>query len=99
MNLTLRTDAGCTEAVIDDNCGFSKFQQIADVLTDKMKIVFTGKVDNFDSMDWTFNYKGHSLILHFNIYNGISILARKSLVKENKAVIELARTLKEKYYY
>ena len=46
MNLTLRNDYGCTEAVIDENCGFDKFYGVASLLTDKLNLNFTNKIDD-----------------------------------------------------
>ncbi|MFM2361657.1 MAG: DUF3630 family protein [Sphingobacteriales bacterium] len=99
MSLTLRTDFGCTEAVIDDDCGQKRFYEVADILCDELNIKFVNKLDDFDSLVWEFNYKGHTLTLHYNIYTGISIYPRKfreAVRKENDAVVEVARYLETK---
>ncbi|MDX1937694.1 MAG: DUF3630 family protein [Flavihumibacter sp.] len=99
MSLTLRTDFGCTEAVIDDDCGQKRFYEVADILCDELNIKFVNKLDDFDSLVWEFNYKGHTLTLHYNIYTGISIYPRKfreAARKENDAVVEVARYLETK---
>ncbi|MFZ9661617.1 MAG: DUF3630 family protein [Chitinophagaceae bacterium] len=96
MNLTLRKDFGCTEAVIAENCGFDKFYSTADILSDIMKIKFTHKIDDSDTSYWDFNYKGHRLTLHYNIYDGVSIFPknwREAVRKDNIAVEELATVL------
>ncbi|MCO5241354.1 MAG: DUF3630 family protein [Chitinophagaceae bacterium] len=96
MNLTLRTDYGCTEAVIDKNCGFDKFYGVAGLLTDKLQVRFTNKIDDQDTSYWDFNYKGHKFTLHYNIYNGVSILPvrlRRAAAMENEAIKELAGIL------
>lgn len=96
----LKTSFGGTEAVIDDNCGISKFYSIAGALSDELKVNFINQVDDADSLSWDFKYKKHLLTLHYNIFNGVSILPIK--VKNpssvNKAVEELANLLVRKAY-
>jgi hypothetical protein len=99
MSLTLRTDFGCTEAVIEDDCGLKRFYEVANILSDDLKINFQNKLDDFDSLMWDFSYQGHALTLHYNIYTGISIYPRKfreALKKENEAVVEVASYLDKK---
>ena len=96
MNLTLRNDYGCTEAVIDENCGFDKFYGVAGLLADKLQVQFTNKIDDLDTSYWDFNYNGHKLTLHYNIYDGVSILPvrlRRAVAKDNEAIKELAGLL------
>src|SRR6185436_1926639 len=78
MSLTLRTNLGCTEAVISDDGGLKQFYQVADVLSNEFKVSFSNKEDDFDTIDWDFKFKGHYLTLHYNIYNGISIFPTKT---------------------
>ena len=57
------------------------------------------KMDDFDSLMWDFNYKGHTLTLHYNIYTGISIYPRKfreAVKRDNDAVVEVAKFLEGK---
>ena len=99
MSLTLRTNLGCTEVVIADNGGLKQFYYAADVLSQELGIKFHNKEDDFDTIDREFKFKGHSLTLHYNIYNGITLFptkTRDALNKDNKAVIELANMLEEK---
>lgn len=99
MSLTLRTDFGCTEAIIDDDCGLKRFYEVANILSDDLDIKFITKMDDFDSLMWDFNYKGHTLTLHYNIYTGISIYPRKfreAVRRDNEAVVEVARFLEGK---
>jgi hypothetical protein len=101
MSLTLRTNLGCTEAVIADDGGLKQFYQVADVLSENFSIKFSNKEDDFDTIDWEFRFKGHYLTLHYNIYNGISIFptkTRDALNKDNKAVVELAAVLQGKLF-
>lgn len=99
MSLTLRTNLGCTEAVISDDGGLKQFYHVADILSEDLKIKFSNKEDDFDTIDWEFRFKGYHLTLHYNIYNGISIFptkTRDAMNKENKAVVELAGMLEGK---
>jgi len=101
MSLTLRTNLGCTEAVIADDGGLKRFYQVADILSEDLKVKFSNKEDDFDTIDWEFRFKGYNLTLHYNIYNGISIFptkTRDALNKENKAVVELANVLELKLF-
>jgi hypothetical protein len=99
MSLTLRTDFGCTEAIIDDDCGLKRFYEVANILLDDLKIRFTNKQDDFDTLTWNFTYKVHLLTLYYNIYTGISIYPYKikeAPRKDNEAVVEVARFLETK---
>lgn len=96
----LKTNSGGTEAVIDDNCGISKFYLIADTLADELNVEFINQVDNAETLDWEFKYKSQLLKLHYNIFNGVSILPydQKSREKGNKAVIEIAKFLQQRAF-
>ena len=99
MSLTLRTTLGCTEAVIDGDGGLKRFYQIADILSDELKVNFTGKEDDFDAISWNFLLGHHELTLQYSIYNGISLFPTKTKdarKKENHAVVELANVLEGK---
>jgi hypothetical protein len=91
MSLTLRIALGCTEAILDDDGGLKRFYQVADILS--------RKEDDFDSIDWDFNFHGNSLTLHYNIYTGVSLYpthTKNARKNENKAVVELANVLEGK---
>ncbi len=95
----LKTNFGGTEAVIDDNCGVSKFYSIADILSEGLHVSFLNQVDDAETLDWDFKYKDYFLTLHYNTFNGVSILPHtKGLPKENKAVREVARFLERNAY-
>jgi superfamily I DNA and RNA helicase len=99
MSLTLRTTLGCTEAVIDDDGGLKRFYQVANILSDDLDVSFKTKEDDFDSIDWQFQFNSHLLTLHYSIYTGVSIFpakTREALQKVNKAVAELASVLESK---
>ena len=96
----LKTDNGDTEAVIDDNCGISKFYSIAGTLTEGLKVQFLNQVDDADTLNWDFKYKNIFLTLHYNIFNGVSILPKNIINKRkvNKAVEEVADFLQRNVY-
>ncbi len=96
MSYQLKNEMGTVEAVIDDNCGIKKFYSIANMLAKDLKVKFTEKQDEFDSVDWNFKYKGHPLKLHYNIYNGVSISPTN--IKDNDLVTELATLLERKFF-
>jgi hypothetical protein len=101
MSMTLRTDFGCTEAIIDDDCGLKRFYEVANLLVDQLRIRFTNKQDDFDTVTWNFLYKGLLLTLHYNIYTGISIYPNKTSEakrKDNDAVVEVAKFLESKLF-
>ncbi len=96
MGYQLHNAFGTIEAVIDDNCSMKKFFSIANMLAADLQVKFTEKSDNMDTVDWKFLYKNHSLKLHFNIYNGVSICTANSA--DNDAVSELASLLEHRYF-
>ena len=100
MLYPLKTKYGNTEAVIDDNCGVSKFYAIAETLAADLHINFLNKAGNKETLDWDFNYKDHVLTLHYNVFNGVSIFPQhaKSIQQENNAVMEIAHFLERRAY-
>ncbi len=96
----LTTKNGNTEAVIDDNCGISKFYAIADTLSADLQVCFLNQVDDAETLDWDFTYKNQLLTLHYNIFNGVSIFPQhtKSIQQENNAVMEVAHFLERRAY-
>ncbi len=100
MCYQLTTSHGGTEAVIDDNCGISKFYAIATTLADELNVRFLNQVDDADTLDWDFKYKNYLLTLHYNIFNGVSIVpqANQSIKQQNKAVLEVAHFLEQRAY-
>ncbi|MEO7524256.1 MAG: hypothetical protein ABIT58_09190 [Ferruginibacter sp.] len=100
MSYELRTQTGATEAVIDDNCGISKFYAIANTLAEQLQVVFLNQVDDSDTLDWDFKYKNQFLTLHYNIFNGVSIFPQQlnSKKSDNKAVMEVAHFLERQIF-
>jgi argininosuccinate synthase len=95
MCYELKTNNGCSEAVIDDNCGISKFYAIANTLAKDLKINFLNQIDDAETQDWDFQYRGQFLTLHYNIFNGVSIYPqqKKNLSKNNNIVMESGEVL------
>lgn len=85
-----------TEIVLDDNCEWDKLYEIADILTNKYKIKFIAKINDFDTVYWDFKYKQSTLTLHYNIYLGVSIFPRNlelSTDTDNANTIEISNLL------
>ena len=99
MKPKLETDKGWTEAIIDDDCEFEKFYTVADVLSNNFNLTFSNKLNEFDTLYWDFEYKGSELVLHYNIYLGISIFPKafKSATEtDNLSVVEISTLLFQK---
>jgi hypothetical protein len=96
----LKTKYGNTEAVIDDNCGISKFYAIADTLSTELNVNFLNQVDDVDTLDWDFKYKNQLLTLHYNVFNGVSVFPQhaKSILHQNNVVLEIAHFLERRAY-
>jgi hypothetical protein len=96
----LTTKNGNTEAVIDDNCGISKFYAIADTLSVDLKVNFLNQVDDTETLDWDFKYKNSLLTLHYNMFNGVSIFPQQATGKQqsNNVVLEIAHYLERRAY-
>lgn len=67
------SDKGWSEVVINDNCDLNEFQNCINVFKNSFKMEFKNVIDDFDSYYCFFTYKGEELILHYNVYMGISI--------------------------
>lgn len=100
MCYLLKTKNGGTEAVIDDNCGISKFYAIAHTLADDLRVKFLNQIDDAETLDWDFQYRGRFLTLHYNIFNGVSIYPQqqKNISKNNTVVMEIARFLEHRIF-
>src|SRR6218665_3446305 len=99
MCYALKTQSGATEAVIDDNCGISKFYAIANALAEDLHVQFMNQVDDAETLDWDFKYKDALLTLHYNIFNGVSIFPQRQNVQTKPAlVMEIAGFLERKAF-
>ena len=99
MSLTLRTTLGCTEAIIADDGNLNLFYRVAGIINEDLRLKFLKKEDEFDTISWSFKFKGHTLTLQYDIYNGISVFPTKTKDarrRENNLVIELATVLGER---
>jgi hypothetical protein len=97
----LKNRNGNTQAIIDDNCGISKFYAIANALNKQLQVIFLNQVDDSENLDWDFNYKNQLLTLHYSTFEGVSISPRhldKSVIKENNAVLEVSQFLERNAY-
>ncbi|HOA38760.1 MAG TPA: hypothetical protein PLQ32_08205 [Flavihumibacter sp.] len=97
----LHTHDGFTEAVIDEDGGLKRFYEVANLLSDGLKIRFSSKLDDFDSLIWDFKYKGQPLTLHYNIYTGICLYPKQvqlAAERDNKAVAEVANFLESQLF-
>lgn len=95
MCYKLKTPNGGTEAVIDDNCGVTKFYAIAQTLANDLQVRFLNQVDETENMNWDFKYKDELLTLHFSMFSGVSIIPNGD--KTNK-VMEVADFLQKRVY-
>ena len=79
------TSKGWTEVTLLKKCEMQKVTQVAAILTEKLNIHFTTKMNDMDSLYWD-----------FNIYVGISLLPlrfEQAKEWENEAVVKLARDI------
>lgn len=97
---TLRTPIGNTVAVITESCELSKYYEIADTLSNELKVQFLKPDDGAETIDWDFLYKNQVLTLHFNMFNGVSIYPqhKKDLHGENKVTEEIALYLERRRF-
>ncbi|HAO04810.1 MAG: hypothetical protein IPO46_08325 [Chitinophagaceae bacterium] len=95
MCYNLKTPNGGTEAVIDDNCGVSKFYAIAQTLANDLQVRFLNQVDETESLNWDFKYKDELLTLHFSMFNGVSIIPSGY---NTHNVMEVANFLQKRVY-
>ncbi len=100
MCYELKTPNGGTEAVIDDNCGISKFYAIAQTLADDLQVRFLNQLDEGESLEWDFMYKDELLTLHFNMFNGVSIVPGNQDMRRRdpSRVMEVAHFLERRAY-
>ncbi len=99
MKPKLETDKGWTEAIIDNDCEFEKFYSVAGVLSNYFNLTFSNRLNDLDTLYWDFEYKGNELVLHYNIYLGISIFPKafKSATEtDNLSVVEISTLLFQK---
>jgi len=99
MSIKIETDKGWTEAVIDENCNYDKFYLAVVVLEKDFQVEFSNKLEDLDSLYWEFTYEGSKLMLHYNIYFGVSIFPKAfklATSADNEMVTEIANLLFDK---
>ena len=87
-----------TELAINDNCEYAFFYSFADQLAKALATKYTNKLDDYDSLFWDFKYKNTSLILHYNIYLGVSIYhskGNKASTEENEILYAIKNILED----
>jgi len=87
---------GFKEIVITDDCEWSEFYDVAEKIEHFLSIQYFEQVHDFDSAYWLFSYEGTELILHYNVYLGISIYpsgGRESTLAQNQCIVKLLEVL------
>lgn len=79
--------------VIDENGSLQKFYLLTNKLSKTRFVRFTNKLDEADSIEWHFKYRGHPLTLQYDIYNGVTLMPQSS--KDIPAANKLAVKLKQ----
>ena len=87
-------DYNTNTTIIDDNASLQQFYVLTNELSRIRKVRFTSKLDEVDSIEWNFKYRGYQLSLHYSIYSGVTLTPQNS--KDAKVVVELAGKLKSK---
>lgn len=77
--------------IIDDSASLQQFYTLTNQLSRNKKVRFVGKLDDADIIEWNFKYRGYSLTLQYNIYNGVTLSYQNA---KDKVVNEVAVILK-----
>ena len=96
QHFDVNTTNGWTEVILLKDCEMQKVSQVAAILTDKLNIQFTQRMNNTDTLYWDFKYEGAELCLHYNLYLGISIhpvCLKEAEEWENEAVIKVSKEI------
>lgn len=80
-----------TETVIDETGSLQHFYRLVDKLSNNKHVKFTNRLDEADTFEWSFKFRGLEFCLQYNIFHGL-ILLNKS--RDEKAASELAVQLK-----
>lgn len=79
--------------VIDEHGSLQKFYLLTDKLSKTRFVRFTNKLEEADSIEWSFKYRGHQLTLQYDIYNGVTLTPQT--VKDVPAATKLAVKLRQ----
>ena len=82
-----------TEQVINETGSLTEFYNLTNKLSKTRFVRFTGKNDEADIIEWCFTYRGHKLMLQYNIYKGLSLLTNNA--RDIKTVEKLAEKLRQ----
>lgn len=99
MKTKIITEKGLTEVIVEEDCELDKFYKVADLLSNHFNLIFLDKLVGLDTIYWDFEYNGNDLVLHFNVFMGISIFPKelKSATQtNNESVVEIATLLFQK---
>lgn len=80
-----------TETVIDETGSLQRFYRLINQLSNNRHVKFTNRLDEADTFEWSFKFRGHEFCLQYNIFNGLILLNNS---KDEKAASELADHLK-----
>ena len=80
-----------TEKVISETGSLTEFYNLTNKLSKTRFVRFTGKNDEADSIEWCFTWRGHKLMLQYNIYTGVSLHTNNA--KDIKVVEKLVEKL------
>ena len=83
---------GRKTATLVEECGFDLFYKLVSYVEKKLDINFVSKVDDFDSLFYTFINGEEEFLLYYNIYDGI----RLQLINCSRACEEVFRVMLSK---
>jgi hypothetical protein len=93
----INVERGWTEVAINSNCEFNDFYTIANVLETVFNLTFNQNLNDFNSITYyDFEYQGSKLVIHYNIYLGVSIFPaalKNATVEDNDMTIEISSLL------
>lgn len=69
----IENNVGVNEIIVIDNCEYDVFYSFAGLLEEKIGIVYLQKVDDFDSLYWSFRFEDNLMVLYYNVFLGIII--------------------------
>ena len=96
MKYTKEHGDGYPLLILCERCEFDEFYKMANTLQKELNIVFVNKIDDFDSIYWEFKFEDRELILHYNIYLGVSVypkLVKKFTSEDEYSIDKFANNL------
>ncbi len=79
------------ETIIDEIGSLQLFYQMIEKLSNTKHVKFTNRLDEADTLAWSFRFRGHEFSLEYNIFNGLFLINKST---NQKAATELAYQLK-----